>query len=478
MSRNDRARAAAEGDSLGQELKDYGGDEDFWRKYYRGKGNEAYGDIAAGGGGYRPGEATDIIGKQGLDDLDMTPEQREALFLRGSEQEGIQGNPNALRGWFDPATLDTINSEGNKRIHENAAGSSGSLRGTLDEGALSLDKNYGSDVNDILSGGAGSVRGAVNRDRLTIDPNFVKDYRMTDRDVDDLTQQAELTQGYVTQGRVDAIRRAAEASGGTPALSLASGLNELTTRGDQQANRARLDAKIAARDQQAGRLRDIEGIRLDAEGNYAGLASDTEMGLMDRAYGARGDTERLRLDTERDKTDRRYGIESNIADRTYDATNRVMNNEVDNARYRGEQGGAIEAEIEKRNADRARLIAENRQAAEGGAQSEAYKRGLTKNTAISDRTAKVGDQRRADEKEYRGFLTGQQTQSNDNLNKAYDNRIKNYGQAGQLSQGSTSDTMQYDLGRKGQSFGTNFKTAAGKALGTFLGTPKFGASGG
>lgn len=474
QSHNNRQRSVAQGDMMNQELADFGGDEDWWRQYARGQGYDAYADIGEGRGGYRDQEQSDIIGRQDLDRLQMTPEERQALFLNEGEQAGIRGNPNEAQNWFDPEWYDTINTEGNKRLNENVDESGRNINNTYDEDALSLSGGYRNDLNNAVGNQAGNVRGSINRDKLTLDPNFLEDYRMTDRDVEDMTQEAALTQGNVSAGRADAIRRNAAGSG-MNALALANGINELTTRGDQQANRAMLNARIGARGMQADRLQTAEGMRLDAEGNYAGLSSNAEMALGDRAYGAAQDYEQERLGTERDKGNRRYQIATNIADRGYDAVNQANQNTRDNARYIGEQGEAVYRRTDDRNADRAGQIAANRQAAEGRGQDVTYGRGMDRSNALSNRTAGVADARRADEKERRMYLTGQQQMANENVNTAYGNRIKNYGQAQQLANQSTGDEMQYDLGRRGQSFGTNFKGALGKSLGTFLGNPVGGS---
>lgn len=487
QSRNNRARSSAYGDMLNQELGDFGGDEDYWRQYYRGQGSDAYGEIGEGRGGYREGEERDIIGRDGLDELRMTPEQRQALYLAEGEESEIRGDPFRAEGWFDPEGLDTINTEFNERIGENVDESSRDLRNTYDEDALSLSRGYRDELGNLVTGnagnvrgalsaGAGNVRGAINRDRLTVDPNFIKDYRMTDRDVDDYTQEAALTQGNISAGRAGAIQRAAAESGGMSPLALASGLNELTMRGDQQANRAMLNARIAARGMQADRLRDSEGLRLDSESNYANLASDAEMalsgreasaemGLGDRAFDAATGYETQRLGTERDKGDRRYQIAGNIADRSYGATVRRGENTRDAARYRGETGYGVARDTDALQSGRGTALATNRQGAERYGQESEYDRNRFRGAALSERTQAAADARLEQERERRAYLAGQQGVANDNVTGSQDRLIRNYGQAGQLANQSTGQEMDYDLGRRGQSFGTNFKTSMGKFLG-------------
>lgn len=471
QARNNRARAVASGDMLNQEMQDFGNEEDYFRQYFRGQGTDAYGEIAEGRGGYRPDEQIDIMGRAGLDELQMTPEEREQLYLSGTESDAMRGDPNNALRWFDPAWQDSINTEGNSRIRENVDESGRNLNNTYNEDALSLSRGYRDDLTGAVSSGAANVRGAINRDRLTLDPNFLRDYRMSDRDVNDMTQQAALTQGNVSRGRADAVYRAAAETGGMSPLSLAAGVNEITMRGDQQANRAMLDARVAAKNMQAGRLRDAEGMRLDAEGNYADMASGAEMALGDRAYGAVRDYETQRIGTEQDKQGRRYQIAANVADRGYDAVNQQNQNNVNNARYIGETGAELYNRADEQAVARAGAVATNRQGAERYGQEARYGRGMDRNEAISGRTAGVADARRGEEKERRAYLAAQQGMANDNVNNTYANRIRNYGQAGQLAQGSTGDTMQYDLGRRGQSFGTNFKQNAGRALGSFVGNP-------
>jgi len=492
QSENARQRAVAQGDMMNQELQDFGSEEDWWRQYARGQGYDAYADIAEGRGGYNEGERNDIMGREGLDQMQMTPEQRQALFLSDDEYSQMYGNPNQGLQWFDPETLDTINTEANKRVGENVAESGRALNNTYNEDALSLSSGYRDELGNIintgsgnvrnaLTGGAGRVRGAIDRDRLTLDPNFIRDYRMTDRDVNDMTQQAAQTQANVSRGRADAIERNAAGSGMSP-LALAAGINELTTRGDQQGNRAMLDARVAANQMKAGRLRDIEGMRLGAEDNYAGMLSaaemglsgreaDAEMGLLDRTYGAATDYEGQRLGTERDKQTRQYQIQANIADRGYDATNRVNSNNMDNARYRGETGAALYNRADDTAAARAAAIAGNRQSAERYGQESQYDRAKYRNDATSQRAAGVGDARLAAERERRQYLAGQQEMSNANVNTSYANRIRNYGQTNSDAQAALNSRMQYQLGRDANGFGANFKKSLGQSLGRTIGSP-------
>lgn len=463
MFRNDRQRAVATGDMVNQDLADFGNEEDYYRQWFRDQGMDAYAGIRAGEGGYRGGEADEIIGRDRLNGMRLTPEQLAAYYQTDDEREAIMGDPSQAQNWFDPEWLDSLNTEANQRVRENVGDSATDLRGTYDEADLGLSTGYRDELGNIIgsqasgvrgaidSGGA-NVRGTINRDRLTVDPNFLRDYRMTDRDVDDMMQQAALTQGNVSRGRADAVRRAAAGSGMSP-LALTAGLNELTTRGDQQANRAMLDARIAGRGMQADRLRDAETLRLGAEGRYAGLASDTEMGLAgmktnaemglgDRAYGAASDFERQRLGAAQDRQSRRYQIAANIADRGYDATNRVNNNNMDNARYLGEQGEAVYRRTDDRRSDRAGQIANARQVAAGRSNDAGFERDRYIDNATAGRVTGVADARRGDEREYRAWLAGQQGQANDNVGGTYDRRIRNYGQQGDQAARSSQGAFQ------------------------------------
>lgn len=464
MFRNDRQRAAAMGDMMEQEIRDFGADEDAWRRDYRRRAGDAYAPIAAGEGGYRQNEQADILGRDRLDGMQLRPDERESFFQTDAERDSIAGNPDQAGGWFDPEWLDGINTESNQRIRESVGDAGRDIRSAYDGDALSLSRGYRGELQDALdrqSGGvrgaldrgASGVRGAINRDRLTLDPTFANDYQMTDRDVNDTIQEAALTQGNVSAGRADAIRRAAAGSGMSP-LALTAGINELTTRGDQQANRAMLNARIAARGEQAGRRRDVEGMRLDAERGYAGMKADAEMGLSgreaemamglgDREYGARRDYERERLGTERDKGDRQYRIATNVADRNYDAVNQSNANNMNNARYIGEQGEAVMRRTDDRRSARASELARARQEAARYGSEVDFDRQRYRDEAITRRTAGVGDARRGDEREYRGYLAGQQAQANDNVTGSYDRRIRNYGQSGdqvaRASQGAHAD---------------------------------------
>lgn len=491
MSRNDRQWARANGDMMNQEMSDFGAEEDFWRQYYRGQGNQAYEQIAAGRGGWSDDERASIIGQDRLDMMQMTPEERQALFLSEGEQAGIMGDPAKAQGWFDPEWYDQLNTEGNQRIGEGVGESINDFRNSYDPNALSVSSGYRDELGDILgtgagnvrgalAGGEGGVRGAINRDRLTLDPGFASKYGMSDRDVDDITGAAASDQAQITNARLSAVKRAAAQQGGQSPLALANTYQTLGRYGDQAGSRARLDAKIAAKGMQADRYKTIEDMRLGAEGRYAGLAgdaelalsgrrADAEMGLSDRSYDAAKGYEALRLGTEQDKGNRRYDIAGagsglrmrGIADQNQRNT--------DNARYIGETGVKVYRDTDDRLSDRSGVQAASRLNSEKYSQESDLDRRKYRDAGISNRTMGAADRRLDSGKEYRAWLAGQQNQANTNVGQNYDRRIRNYGQAGQLAQGATGDTMQYDLGRKNQGFGTNFRRSLGASLGSGIG---------
>ena len=492
MIRNDRARAAARGDMMNQELQDFRNSEDYYRQGYRARGDASYNDIAEGRGGYRPNEQEDIMGRGGLDDMQLTPEQRERLYMTEQERVENTGDPNRPEQYFDPAWYDSLNTEGNARINESTAqGAAGTreafgrgatgLRGSMDPEALRLRGGYGNDVNSSLSGAEGNVRGILDRDRLTQSRDFVNRYRMTDRDVNDYTQSAALTQGALNRGRVGAVNRAAAATGGANPLALAAGLNNLSLTSDQQGQDAMLRARIAARGEQADREKDIEGMRLGAEGNYAGMASNAEMDLGGRRYGALRDTEGMRLNAEGGIADRNIGIESTIgardlaseqaiADRNYDSANQQYRNNMNNARYIGETGADLARGTDDRNVERSRYASRNRQDTERYASESDYARQLARNDRISQRTQQVAAPRLSQEQEHRNYLANQQAMANENVGRTFGQQIQNNGQTGQLVQGSTGQASQYDLGRRANSFGTSFMRGLGGFMGNTLPT--------
>lgn len=493
MIRNDRARAAAQGDMMNQQLQDFRNSEDYYRQGYRARGDAAYNDIAEGRGGYRANEQEDIMGRQGLANMQLTPEQRERFYMTEEERLGNVGDPNRAEQYFDPAWYDSLNTEGNARINESTAhGAAGTreaygrgaagLRGAMDPEALRLRSGYGNDVNASLSGTEGNVRGILDRNRLTQSQDFVNRYRMTDRDVNDYTQSAALTQGALNRGRVGAINRAAAATGGANPLALAAGLNNLSMTSDQQGQDAMLRARIAARGEQADRERNIEGMRLDAEGNYAGMASNAEMDFGNRRYGALRDTEGMRLNAEGGIADRNIGIESTlgardlaseqaIADRNYDSAGRQYQNNMNNARYIGETGADLARGTDDRNVERSRYASGQRRDDERYASESDYARQLAANDRISQRTQQAAAPRLSQEQEYRNYLANQQAMANQNVTGAFGQQLQNNAQTGQLVQGSTGQATQYDMARRNNSFGTNFNRSFGSALGGFLGNP-------
>lgn len=496
---NDRARIAGMGDMLDRDFQNDRASSGFWRDYYRGGANSAYGEIAEGRGGYRPDEQEQIIGRGELDSLQMTPEERQSLFMNEGEFNATSGDPYRAEQWFDPAWQDQINTERNADLRRTAGEYGSRMRETVNPDALRTDRNYESNIRGILdqgdaaaagalTGTEGAVRGAIDPTRLRQSEGFADSYRLTPEQQRDMVTATGMDVGYMGRVNADRVRRAAQSSGyGSPA-ALATGLGRLQNESNADAGDAMFRARIGANSEAARREMDIESNRQGAERDYAGMRSGAELDLgarrlsdsragADRRYDATRDIEGQRVSNERDITGRQTDIEDRVGNMNYDTADRTGANTQENARYIGETGAALARGTDDRQVDRARDNRDNRQSNERYAQEQRYARGIDRNDRLSQRTAGVADARRDDEREYRGFNTGMFGQESQNYQAANQNRLGAFGTTTSGTNTSSANAAEFDMFNRRNGGWNAFKTGLGSSLGSTIGGTLGGRAG-
>jgi hypothetical protein len=465
----DRIRAYGRGEQINDDLQGFGGAEDNWRQDFRSQGINAYDPILNGSGaGYSQDEKNGILRQDELNGLPITQDRINALNLTEDERNGIMQDPYDSRQFVRPRQMDALNHDAQKNIRGAYGDQAGRVRGSIDPAKLRVAGDYGSSQDATLNSSDAGVRDAIDPTRLRQDAGVGDRVRMTDRDVQDYQDRASRNVHNQKQAALDDIEQRAVSSGNVSPLAMGA----LRARYEQGAQvnsaDAALDARLSAKNAQAQREMDLEQNRQSAEQGYAGLRSNAEMDMGSRRSSELTNREGMRLDAERGVTDRNLQTEQAIGDRAIQAEQGIQRDNLDSEKFNQQFGSNVYRDTGNDASGRAATVATNRQNVGMYGEDQRFNQGFATNQAAAQRNAGVADARRTDQAEGRGWLTNQQKMSNDNTNNAYDRRIQTYGAQNNAMGQATGTNAQYDLARRGQSFGTNFKTSLGRSLGNFV----------
>lgn len=474
-------RNEGKGDQLANDIQNKQNfDQGQYLKYNQ-QADAAYAPFANGGGGYTDAEKKDIMGTEGLNNQ----------FLTEDEKAGMTGNPDKQRGWYDPASLDAINNEGQKNLSGAYNTSADKIRSTVDPSKLSLSSRYNGDVqdtlnsrdssaNDILGNSDANVRGAVTGD-LRQNSAAANEIKLTPQQQQDMVTAAGMDVGYKNKSDAQRIMRKANNAGYNSPMALAAGLHDIQTEGDANAGDAMFRARIGANSEAARRNMALEENRQGAERTYADMKSGSEMALGNRSLAdmrnaertrldANKDTENMRLNAEQGSSDRQRNVEQGLGQDAMNVAKSNTNLAMGTQKYNQEAGMKMEQDIDNTKTNRAAGLATNRQG-----QNQYV------NNATSSRATGVANAKRADQGEYRNYTVGQQSQANSNVNNANDQKIKNYQVQSGAANTNAATAAGYDTARQSGGFWNSFQNAAGQSLGNInfkQNNPPGGNSGG
>jgi len=429
--------------------------------YFGNQAGDYWGEQAVGGG-YASDEKGNILGQwgnngvPGLDDLANDPN----LYLNDEEQAGMRGNPNDPLGYLHSDTIGEYMQRGNEAQDRAVVGQRDAMGNAIDPSRLRMSDRYGSD----LTGQVGSTHSRLNEitgnPDLDLSSEFADNYDLTPEQQQDIINKAGRTVGNQTQGELEAMRRQSAAAGIGPMGQQAREARMNRDAGVNSAD-AMTDARIAASNAAAERMKTKEGMRLGAEQSNAELGAQAEEYSGTQGVNALENIENTRLGSERDISSRELeaATESgrqDIANRQREtATNIGTVEDVRNAEV-----GAHQTADEKAAA-RAKAIAENRQ----NANQTNFGRGITSNQLLSDRYGKVADTRMAQRNKGAEGLTQQQQIRTGNANTERGQQVQTFGTTGQLANQSTQTVgqVQNQPGTAERIFGGILGAASGVA---------------
>jgi hypothetical protein len=492
MSLQDRQMAYSEGGAIAGSLQNRANQSALDEGYFQQKAIDQYNPILSGQGGYDPETAARIQNQDQLDALQYTPEQAQALQLTGDEQTAMLGDPEKARAYYDPATTDAIENDagtyvraerdtGNDNIQAMTGEVANDQRGAIDPTALTMDKGVAAGVNRTVGTAGANVRDAIDYNNLNADTTGM---RMTDAQRQAIVDKSQRQVGNQYRAAQQDLQMRAAASGNASPLAVAAARARLDQQSAVDSADARANAEVGADAAQRKTLMDAEGLRMQGANNYAGLRSNAELSLADLGVNSALNTEKTRLGAQQSLTGYLTDAEKNIAAQRLAAENNKqqmgVSTELELAARKQAANQAnqntginLQQQIDAAGTQRAGTVATNRQNATQFAQTQKANQGF----GVADRTTAnattVANQKKAEEAEGRGFLTGQQSQASNNVNTANSQRIENYGTmmgaANTASRNNQNYQTQKDAtgwGAVGKSIvGSAAKAAVGKAFG-------------
>ncbi len=465
MNKQTRSRTVGMGDAITASTTNaqnrYGNLEEGYRK----RGDQAYGELAQ-----TPGYNEDEASKIGVDYTRNRTSQDDlnSRQLTPDEQAGITGNPQFIRAATDPAYQEQITQDSADAQRAATGGLQKGLNDSFTPADLRQSQGYrdrqqgaldeeGNKIGGTLSGERGDLNSAIDPGKLGLSGDFTGRYRMTDQDVQDMETQAGTTVGQKSQAQEDAIRHMAAAEGNSSPLAIAAAEAQVKRQGDADAGDAMLNARIAAKNAQANREKDIEGMRLGSEQDISGRkmnAAETlgQQGLTSsevlggQKVGAANTQEENRMKGEQDVANRQFDA-ANVGGQANIATeNRLGQQRQDTARYNQDTSLGNEKYIDQQTQQRNRDLALNRQGTTKDIQDTSFSQGMTTDKSNAQGAQTIGDARRTGEQEYRGYLTGEQQSAQQGNTTARGQQIQNYGtQVGALNT-TSANQGNYNVG--------------------------------
>lgn len=488
MSLQDRQMAYSEGGAIAGSLQNRANQSALDEGYFQQKAIDQYNPILSGQGGYDPETAARIQNQDQLDALQYTPEQAQALQLTGDEQTAMLGDPEKARAYYDPATTDAIENDagtyvraerdtGNDAIQAMTGEVANDQRGAIDPTALTMDKGVAAGVNRTVGMAGTNVRDAIDYNNLNADTTGM---RMTDAQRQAIVDKSQRQVGNQYRAAQQDLQMRAAASGNASPLAVAAARARLDQQSAVDSADARANAEVGADAAQRQTLMDAEGLRMQGANNYAGLRSNAELSLADLGVNSALNTEKTRLGAQQSLTGYLTDAEKNIAAQRLAAENNKQQMGVSTelelaarkqAANQANQntGIALQQQIDAAGTQRAGTVATNRQNATQFAQTQKANQGF----GVADRTTAnattVANQKKAEEAEGRGFLTGQQSQASNNVNTANSQRIENYGTMMGAANTATRNNQGYQTAQNAQGWGSVLKGVVGGALGAVAG---------
>ena len=407
---------------------------------YRRIGEEYYTPMLEGLGGYTDEEARNIVGDDRLRGL-QSADNYDDWYYNDAEQAQMHGDPNSRYRYMDWDGAIGRQNESTGRQRDALSGMRYDLGAAVGDD-LKLDGNYYRDTDAAVSGSDAAANAALNKDDMTMSQDFVNRYRMSPEQRRRIETAGALRTRAAASAGVASAEAAARASG-VGALGMAALKSRARRNADVDAADNMVGGRLAADEASANREKTIEGMRLDSGTRYGLAKSDLSMRQGDRRLGMMSDRERMRLGSAQDISNRRMSNAREVGNQEIGIERDAGNRAMDLDRYYTSLGTDIATGIDRDYRQTAQQIANTRVGAARARAEDQFNRGRYVDSQYTARYGGVADARRDDQREARGWFTGQQQMSNQNSQNEYGRQVQTYGaQSGAMNQADLNRIQQ------------------------------------
>lgn len=532
QAEQNRMAARAWGQAMDQGLLDYSN----WQEALEGGlldqlmyGPGGYGNILTGSGGFTDAETQNLLQEWMLRGAMASPDELNDLGFTEDEQAAIIGDAYHAQDLFagQAPWLEGLTNEAAARQIQAISGLAPGLQQSVataerarmdptyypyadkaltdlneslysftDPSFLSMRSGYAADQDAITGDVQNRARGYLG-DQLGLSGEFLGDFAFTDQDMQNIRDQAAFRVQQGRQAQIDELQRQAAASGNVNPLALEAAKDRLGYTGMQEANRAQLDAEIAAKQLQLNTALAREQERLGSEQYRSNLGIGTEMNLSQQELDELYRQEQMRLAAEQEMSRLGIGASQGLADTRLQQLNTgeamrqaaerdIANRQADAAAQQAQTQLAAEQAIadqmwrmgqynvgqstdlarygEAESARRHSDLAQMQNTQDQARLATRYGQALDTSTALSNRYGGVYGQKKKEEEEGRGFLTGMHGRAQEAGSRARGQRLQagatqfgaiNQPTMGLLGQPTTFDRiMQGITGGLSALFGT------------------------
>jgi hypothetical protein len=482
--------------------------------YYRAPMNQAASQLAQTPG-YTDQELQNILGTQQYQSGMTTPDQYAALDPTQTEQAGMAGNPNSLYNYFNPDQLNQVNSDAAQAQRSDYGTASQNINNALsgqqqaNNGALNSQESelrtavlpalqgayntHAGNVGTALGNASSSINASVNNPNLGLNLK-PEDYLMSNDQVQQMENQASQAVQNSGQTQMDAIKRAAAASGNSDPMAIAALQFQNNRQSLQAGADAQTNAALAAQAQQRQLAMNYAGANLGAAQTQAGMNVGAQENMASQNVGA----EQNLLAQQNAAANSYEGMQMNLTGQQLSANNALAGNQMQGGQYLGSTGVGMEQGIGQQAQNTGQYVTNTGTSIAGNVNqlqtqnaNQQYQTRLqnamygqqntfNQNTAVQDRQSaayqSAANARQTGQNNFLNWATGQTGQAVGQQQTANQQRIGAAGTALGAMNTATGQWGQYDVAKSAQP--NWFDKTIGAAAGAAAGFAKAGAGGG
>ena len=377
-----------------------------------------------------------------FDATHQTADDYNGKYYTDPAKMDIMGDVNKGTEYFDPNAEKAHVADANKSRLSTINDMQNDLYGAYDPSNLRMSNSYATSMNNANGRLGSELDSNLSNPNLDVSADFQNGYKMSQSDQDAIVDQASRNVAAQYQGDVDDLQRRSDAAGMSP-LGAASASQRMRNRSAVQQADAASDARIAASNAAADRLKGAEELKLGAAQNKAQLGYSSALAKNSAATQAAQNVENTRMAGEESVANKnlasantiaqsRYGTQKDIADRDYEQNQDIRNTGLQLGQYQDQVKSA-----------RAKQIADSDVAGNTANTTERLNNWQTKYNAETGLANTENNAAQSDKNTAYDWSKTRYGQGNTNANNGLQTQLGAFGTTGQLANQANSTATGY-----------------------------------